>query len=223
MRNAHTIIIKECQINNIMAEMKNASFNNSEYIISMLQKGFLAHGSPVEDLTSFDETKIQGGTRGEYGYGFYFTDELYKCIEYGSNIYFTPKGAYNFLELRGNGQFQKLVQGHEKLEQEYHQYQEAMYDAKSIKEYDFYENECNKLKELLYKRDDSISFFVENAVRKYGNTSDENIFKYINGNLPSDMVKGLSEWLMSFGYDGVHCGNQYCIFNTTKLNSNIKH
>lgn len=208
-------------IRSVIREMRDASFDNSEYIISKLKGGYLAHGTPNENLSSFDEKFIKGGCRGEYGYGFYFTDALYKCLEYGSNIYFTPKNIYNFFELDGKGNFKNLMQDDGDIRMQIYKCEQGLDNARNIREYDYYTQELEKLKEKYKHRDEGILGLIEKGIRDNEGYSDENIYKSVLGNLPSDMAQQVSKLLMSYGYDGVHCGNQYCIFNTQKLNSNI--
>lgn len=210
-------------VRGVISEMKDASYHNNKYIVSMLRDGYLAHGTTNGNLSSFDANFIKGGCRGEYGYGFYFTDELYKCLEYGTNIYFTPSNIYNFFDLDKNGGFNNILQEYDNLMDEKYRCEEKLDNVRNNREYNYYNEMLEEIKEKIRNSGNNkkIFDFISIAIRECKGYSDESVFKYILCNSPSGMDKELSSFLMSYGYDGVRCGNQYCIFNIEKLNANV--
>lgn len=209
----------------ITEEIERFLFETEEsHIIDMLKNGYIAHGTPIKDITEFNDEHIKGGNRGEYGYGFYFTDALYKCLGYGNNIYFTPKSIYNFLDLDNKkGNFKKIVNDYKTLINDLTIFQNNLDDSNNEKEYEYWDNKVETLFKFLKKYDVSLMKVILMSVKKCKNpNNDEDIYKtVIHCTLPSNEVKKMSQFLLSIGYDGVKCGNQYCIFNTKKLKAMI--
>ena len=208
------IIINENQLNILLKEFQ-------EYdLVPYLKKGYILHGSPLL-FSQFDEGKIKGGMRSEYGYGIYFADEAYKCIEYGDYIYMTPKSLYNFWNLDNNdiSAFSDFKMKREELSKaEY-----ALENCRTIKEYEYYEKLIRDLKDnflSLSNNEDMILNLFFQSFEKYPNNL-ENAFKFVKNNIPSNLIKLISVLLMKLGYDGVKCGNQYVIFNFPLLNNNF--
>lgn len=187
----------------------------------IIGKGYLIHGTP-NDFESFDEGKIKGGCRGEYGYGAYFTDAAYKALEYGLEIYMTKKDIYNFLNLDQEPNvsvISKLIDVIDEINM-------AQYKLEYVtnnREYDYYNSIIDSLRE---SKPSDMEEFILSMFRKAIESGEfhslEQCYKHVIGNIPSRLVKTLSTTLMKCGYDGVKCGNQYCIYNIKKLNDNLK-
>lgn len=217
-------VIRENELCDIIRDciMEEVGINN-QYIIDMLSMGYIAHGDVKSDISGFDEQHINGGFRGVYGYGFYFTDKLYKCIEYGDSIYFTPMSIYSFLSLDDGGIFKDMIGEYDSLRFSISKYEMMLSDADNTQSYNYYSNKIEILRgeyDRLYSDYDFILHYIKNGVSKYKD-DDEHVYRYVISNLPSNMVKDVSSFLLRLGYDGVKCGNQYCIFNFDKLNGNI--
>lgn len=208
--------IKQVTLNEYHAN----SVVDDSHIKQMIRSGYLAHGTP-SDFDSFDDEFIRGGWRGTYGHGFYFTDEIYKCLEYGANIIFTPKKDYNFLNLDGSGQIKQMVEKIEKLKQERANAEEKQIYSTNNRVYDYYDNIIKNVNQTLRGINlDYLSCF-ETLINKNPGWSDEEVYKSVLSNLPSGTASQISSLLLNLGFDGVKCGNQYVIFNTNKLNNLI--
>lgn len=208
--------IKQVTLNEYYA---NSVVDDSQ-IKQMIRSGYLAHGTP-SDFDSFDDEFIRGGWRGTYGHGFYFTDAMYKCLEYGANIIFTPKNKYNFLNLDGSGQIKQMVEKVEKLNQERANAEEKQIYSTNNRDYDYYDNIIKNINQTLRGINlDYLSCF-ETLINKNPGWSDEEVYRSVLSNLPSGTASQISSLLLNLGFDGVKCGNQYVIFNTNKLNNLI--
>lgn len=69
------------------------AYNNA---VRLIKAGYLVHGTRKK-FDVFDSGLIQGGSRAKEGYGFYFTDMIYKCCEYGYNFKVIKKDHFNFI------------------------------------------------------------------------------------------------------------------------------
>lgn len=215
------IIINENNFNKILSFL-NEDFQNQYTIVSSyIKNGYLCHGTS-EEFDLFDEAKIKGGFRSEFGYGIYFSNETYKCLEYGDKIYITKKDLYNFWDLDGKdiSKFQEYFE----IDENIMKYEYELDNCYNNKDYDYYNNLIEQLKEeknkFSYKEKDILDIF-KLAFNKYPNNL-ENVFKYVKNNVSSDYVPIISSLLLKLGYDGVKCENQFVIFNFNKLNNNFK-
>lgn len=203
-----------------LEEYTTQGWSSYDEITSLITKGYLIHGT-TEKFSKFDQSKIKGGTRAEYGYGMYFTDATYKALEYGNEILYTKKDIYNFLDLQQSPSmdiFYNIIA----IENSIYIYDQMMDNARNEKEYNYYKSEIDKLKKKLKFNDYEqivYSDFKKNI--NGGLRSMEQVFKTVRNNLPSHFDKHISSFIVKCGYDGVNCGNQYVVYNFEKLNSNL--
>lgn len=181
---------------------------------AIVDDGYVVHGTP-ENFDEFDMSKIQGGSRGQYGYGVYFTDAAYKCEEYGRNFKFLKIDDFKLLNLReridkDNNPFADC----EDVWSDAHRYLD---NARNMREYDLALQEIEKLEGII----ESPVFQKASMLAKYN--------KYIScyGELNNciggyeDVSKKVAEMWRALGYDGYLCDNQYVIFNGDKLAQNL--
>lgn len=214
------IIINEEQLKYILNEIKIDGYDEN-VVNRYIKLGYLVHGTN-EDFDKFDQSKIKGGTRGEYGYGMYFTNTAYKALEYGCTIYITKEDIYNFLDLRTRDM--SFINKFVDIEQELIILQDKLDNSRNVREYDYYnkaiENLKSKLPFLTFNEEIVLNKFKQ-IMDKYPDTTLENIYKGVRGDLPGGYDKYMSSLLLKFGYDGVKCYNQYVIFNFDLLNDNL--
>lgn len=182
-------------------------------VASIISKGYLAHGGE-KMFNTFDPAFIQGGSRAEYGYGFYFCDQAYKPINYGGYLYFTKKDVYDFCNLNTPTDYNPL----EWIYKISTHLENACAHAKNIEEY---ENATKQLENMkLNSQEQTYLDFFEKGVREERDL--KNAYKYALNYIPGDYnPKYLSSLFMKVGYDGIIAENQYVIFNFDKLNQNI--
>lgn len=185
-----------------------------EIISTLIKKGYLAHGG-TKMFNEFDPKHIQGGCRGEYGYGFYFSNEAYKPIEYGGHFYFTKQDIYNFCNLN-NIQTNPLLEFENKIvEAEY-----GLDNATNNKQYEYYTEMYEKYSDL--NEQEKLYLHLFNYAMKKIKYEAKNAIKYAIGNAPSYFnPKYLSNLFLKLGYDGIIAENQFVIFNFEKLNKNL--
>lgn len=214
------IFINEEQLKYIINEIKIDGYDENA-VNHYLRLGYLVHGTN-EDFDKFDTSKIKGGTRGEYGYGMYFTNTAYKALEYGNTIYLTKENIYNFLDLTTRDM--SFINQIDEIKQEIRSLKDALYNVRNNREYEYYNNAIEELKSklpFLTLNEDIVLMKFKECMNEYPNTSLENIYKAVRGNLPGGYDKFMSSLLLKFGYDGVKCHNQYVIFNFDLLNDNL--
>lgn len=212
------IILNESQLKILLNEITLNGYD-WQTIARYIKSGYLVHGT-TEQFDKFDTSKIKGSTRAEYGYGMYFTDESYKALEYGNEIYLTKKDLYNFLDLETSNYY--IFNMFDKIKEEIYNANEMLYNVRTNREYDYYENLINELKSKINLND--YEQIVLSDFKKCFNNNPRNLeqaFKYVRNNLPPHFDKYISSLLLKSGYDGVKCGNQYVIFNFDLLNNNL--
>lgn len=207
----------------------NMSFRYKAVSI-LSDNGFLVHGTNT-DFDSFDSSKIKGGMRGNYGYGAYFTNEAYKCEEYGRNFVFLDAKDFNFLDLHQKVKANDVLSDYrnkiDELEIKITEFEAKLYNVRNNREYDYYNTELDKSKEELKRLvpDVKTSVFIERYYKilneneniDYHNMTKElsNVFDYHFGNT------FVTDFFLKLGFDGYHIYNEYIIFNFEKLNNNI--
>ena len=217
------IIISESQLKKIIQEITLGQQYDTNYnvIVKYIKNGYLVHGS-TKIYDKFDQSKIKGGTRGEFGYGMYFTDTPYKALEYGNEIYLTKQNLYNFLDLAQTpfNPFEYI----DNIKAQIINYEDKLNYVRSNREYDYYTNLIDELNMKINNYNSYESKIIEKfseAIAISSNRTMEHIFKYVRNNVPSSYDKYISSSLLKLGYDGVKCENQYVIFNFDLLNNNL--
>lgn len=87
--------------NTIYERFRNDRNFRYRMVYELVKRGYVIHGTKSE-FDQFDVSKIEGGLRGKYGYGAYFTDAAYKCEEYGNNFVFCNINDFNIIDLEDN-------------------------------------------------------------------------------------------------------------------------
>ena len=186
---------------------------------AMIKDGYLFHGTGSE-FDEFESDRIRGEERGVYGYGAYFTNEAYKCEEYGNHFLILDANDFEFLNIS------------EKVRPEYNIFKEKISDyykieagldnARSNREYDYYNNLYDEYRSTVDTNllERFISVLEKNGITDY-NTLNK-LVDYSFTNIENkDIQKRISELYLTMGYDGFVCENQFIIFNFKKLNDNI--
>ena len=201
-----------------------------EACYKLYQHGYVVHGSDTE-FENFDSSKIKGGTRAVYGWGAYFTNDSYKCEEYGNNFVFLDIRPFKLLELEDNisenDEISKVIKQIEGLNMRIQQADEGLYNARNIRDYDYFSQENKHCKELVnqFIPDSKTEVFLQmysSFIRKKPNTTYLNLTKYLRDIFANKMGEDfISQMFLNFGYDGFHCENQFVLFNFQKINENI--
>ena len=132
----------------------------------LAQNGYLVHGTDTE-FDNFDSSKIKGGTRGNYGYGAYFTNAAYKCEEYGRNFIFLYAKDFNFLDLTqkvvNNDIYGNINKQIDYIRQNIAYFEEMLYNVRTNREYSYAEKELKTYKKQLNEilPDSKIEAFIE--------------------------------------------------------------
>lgn len=196
----------------------------------LYQHGYVVHGSGNE-FDTFDKTKIKGGSRSVYGWGAYFTNDSYKCEEYGNNFVFLNIRPFKLLELddkvNKNDNIITIYKQIDSLNGRIIQADEGMYNARNSRDYDYFSMEkkqCKaKLRELI--PDSKTEAFIEMysyIVKKNPEISYLHLTKKLRDVFQNKMGEEyVSEMFLHFGYDGFHADNQFILFNFDKINDNI--
>lgn len=177
------IRLTENQFNCLLNEITlNNDGNNFSIISNYIKKGYLVHGSTTK-FDKFETSNIKGGTRSEYGYGMYFSDEAYKALEYGTEIYLVKKDLFNFLDLDSevfnpfyevNNTKKEIAIANEKL-----------YNVRNNREYDYYQSIIDELENKYnfnhYEEEIINSFTKYSQSGKLRNL--EQVFKSVKCNL----------------------------------------
>ena len=206
----------------------NAFRYKAVYILA--QNGYLVHGTDAE-FDSFDSSKIRGGTRGNYGYGAYFTNAAYKCEEYGRNFIFLYAKDFNFLDLT-----QKVVKNDiygnnnkqiDYIRQNIAYFEEMLYNVRTNREYNYAEKELKAYKKQLNEilPDSKTEAFIEQynlILRKNPDIDYRNMTKKLDNIFTNAMgADFVANMFLKAGYDGYTIDFEYVIFNFEKLNQNI--
>lgn len=192
----------------------------------LARQGYLFHGTEGDAWDKADASRIHGGTRAVYGYGVYFTNEAYKCEEYGNNFVILDANGFNFLDLgftvdEKDNPFSNWRDTKDDCEQRLYQLDSMLNDAESNAEYNEIEGEIERLQakadKLANPQYERMYAIYSNAISK-GST-----YKNLNAVLKDYNVddKAISEMYLRQGYDGFQYGNQFVVFNFDKLNDSI--
>lgn len=197
----------------------------------LYQHGYVVHGSDSE-FETFDSSKIKGGSRAVYGWGAYFTNDSYKCEEYGNNFVFLNIKPFKLLELENNisasnDEIAKVINQIETLNAKIQEAEEGLYNAVNIRDYNYYDNERKQCKELLQQLvpDSKTEVFLDmysNFLKKNSNATYLQLIHYLRNVFQNKMGESfVSLMFLKFGYDGFHIENQFILFNFDKINNNI--
>ena len=179
---------------------------------NLIDKGYLIHSTDAS-FDNFDKGFIKGGSRAREGYGFYFSDMPYKCIDYGDNLIIIKKNDFNFLELSDEidlGWFSDEDIRYNIAKLEY-----MLDGCRSNREYDMYSSEIEKLEDELRNYDSDLLMYVKEAI-KQGARNYGQLEYYMND--PQVNVPKLIKVYLNKGYDGGHYDGIYTVFNFDKLN-----
>ena len=207
----------------------NSSFR-FKAVALLAEHGYLVHGS-TEEFDSFDTSKIKGGMRGNYGYGFYFTNAAYKCEEYGNNFVFVDANSFNFLELeqkvKDNNVVSEITDKIENLENLKYRCEEELYNARNNRDYEYFEGELKKIKTELRQLTPDVStnvFYIifNNILKQNPNIDYHNMTKKMSQTFDNELgTSFVPNMFLKLRYDGYHIGTEFVIFNFDKLNANI--
>lgn len=178
----------------------------------LIEKGYLIHSTDAS-FDKFDKDFIKGGSRAKEGYGFYFSDMPYKCIDYGDNLIIIKKSDFNFLEL--GDEIDPRLFSDENIRCDIARLEHMLDSCRSNREYDMYSSEIEKLEDELRNYDSDLLMYVKDAMnqgaRNYGQ------LEYYMNNPQINIPKLIDVYLRN-GYDGGHYDGIYTVFNFDKLN-----
>lgn len=208
---------------------ENQSFR-FKMVYLLAQDGYVVHGSD-KVFYNFNKAKVQGGSRGRYGFGAYFADSAYKCEEYGRNFVFLNITGFNIINLydkvsSGKVKFPDKVGQYEDLQSQCNQAEAMLDTCRNNAQYDYYTKVIedtkrqmdgifrNETEHEMYSKLSKI--LKENPDIVYGRLNNELLNSFWN-----DVNEEISDLYLSLGVDGFKADNEYCIFNFDKLNANI--
>lgn len=187
---------------------------NERYNVAcdLIDKGYLVHSTDA-NFDKFDEDFIKGGFRAREGYGFYFSDMPYKCVDYGKNLIVIKKDDFNFLEL--GDEIDLGLFSDEDIRRDIAKLECLLDGCRSNREYDMYSSEIERLEGELSNYDTDLLMSVRDAInngaRNYGQ------LEYYMNNPQVNVPKLIKVYLRN-GYDGGHYDGIYTVFNFRKLN-----
>ena len=149
----------------------------------------LMHGGP-EKITKLDSSKIQGGVRGIYGYGVYFTDSIYKAKDYGPVITYLDPSELSILDT-DKSLTEEFVKSILDLSKDN--------DTGQLDKYAFYGSFAHNLKNEIGKE---LDVARKNMLSKYSHSQE----------------KLWATMLIDLGYDITKNGYEYVVFNFDKAN-----
>ena len=159
-------------------------------LIEALDKSkLLMHGGP-EKITKLDSSKIQGGVRGSYGYGIYFTDSIYKAKDYGPVLTYLDPSELNILDTR------------DKLTNDF---------VQKIKDLSNSLPSTESIASAIY------SSFAHNLKDNVGKDIDD-AAKNMFGKYKHSQEKNWARMLVDLGYDATKNGYEYVVINFDKAN-----
>ena len=216
------IIITEEQEKQLFYDRFKSSQSIRYKVVNMLAKrGYVFHGSE-QSFDSFDADKIKGGTRGVYGFGAYFTDESYKCEEYGTNFIILNIKPFKLLDVEEPiSTLRKEIEYLQSFDSEINRLEDALYDVVNEREYVMIQKEIDRLKMESERYDKDMVRYLSYFLSKSPSMTIDNARKSILSKTIEDKSKDFSKLFLSIGYDGFVYENQYIIFNFDKLNKNI--
>lgn len=231
-------IIKEVTNRFIILENKTpydyyVTHNGFRYKMNALLRkdGYVIHGTN-NDFDEFDTTKIK---RGVYGYGIYFANMAYKSDEYmAGHFKIADINDMNLLKIDVNVDRKHFpmtdnFDNKEKLEIELAKLTNLRDNSRNIRDYDFYESEIKKVKDLLTtKGDNDFKEYYLTLVYHYldakGSSTIDNLNKYVISHSNNrNITKEISNLWLNEGYDGFYTDSEIVIFNFEKLSKNIIH
>ena len=184
--------------------------------VQLIQKGYLIHCTN-DNFDSFDSSFIKGGMRAKEGYGFYFTDMPYKAIDYGSLFKVIKKDDFKFLDSSDKIDISLFYD--DALEVKLAKIEAALDNVRNIREYDYYTQLQNELKQKLNSYDKELYRYVKLAIKEgaktYGN------LEYLIRS-PHTTIPKLVQVYIDNGYDGYYTDGIYTVFNFDKLNNHFK-
>ena len=185
---------------------------------ALISNGYILHGTNAE-FSEFNPRKIVGSNRANEGYGFYFTDEAYKAIEYGDNVKAVKKDDFNFIELTSpidvdilNGDF--INNKIEELNYRIDNFQGDEFDLDSLK---MKLNDLKLNKKYYYINDfvDEVNNTINRGAKNY-----KDLQSKINN--PNRYLPMIANILITFKkVNGFHDENVYVIFDFYNLNKKI--
>lgn len=222
--------VEEMENNDLYQKFKtNQSFRYKAVNI-LAKNGYLVHGTN-DEFAWFDKSKIKGGFRGNYGYGFYFTDAAYKCEEYGSKYIFLDAKDFNFLDFNQKTIDNETIMGTlnkiKTITDNIDNAQAQLYNVIRREEYEYYENEIKKLKsdynQILPDSKSEIFFrIIMEDVRNKKDMTNRDLVASLNNQFGNNLGEEfVSNMFLKLGFDGFHYDAEYVIFNFDKLNKNI--
>ena len=178
----------------------------------LIENGYIILGT-INDFDKFDSEKIQGGSRSREGYGFYFTDTPYKCIEYGNKAKLVQKEIFNFIELKEEIIPEELYLN---IDNDIFFLEQDLDNVRNERDYRRINNEIDKLKEKKDELGYKYLYQLEDYVEKY------RTYKSLQNNISDPKILSkIAQALVEHGIDGFHDDNVYVIFNFEKLNQNL--
>lgn len=139
-------------------------------------------------FNKFDDSKIVDGARGIYGWGFYFTDSIWKALDYGRFVISIDKSELNIKDSDADIT--------EDILKDY---------SKIIKLSDASEDEKMYYDNFIY------------MLKKYIGRDFDMARKEVLGKFRYDANKLYSMFFKKLGYDGFKRGYEYVIFNFDKI------
>lgn len=222
--------VEEMEKNDLYQQFKTNQSFRFKAVNILAQNGYLVHGTSKE-FDSFDKTKIKGGSRGNYGYGFYFTDSAYKCEEYGNNFIFLDARGFNFLDFNQKATENETIMGVvnkiKNINDSIDNAEAQLYNVVRKEEYEYYDNEIKRLKNEYDKIiPDAKSEILWRLIMKYihdkNNLTNKDLVQLLNNQLGNKLGEEfVSNMFLKLGFDGFHYDAEYVIFNFDKLNKNI--
>jgi hypothetical protein len=142
-------------------------------------------------ITKLDPSYIKGGARAIYGWGIYFTESIYKALDYGGEITYLDISNLNILDTR------------DAVDEDFiNKITNLAKNTKSFAAEMFYGNIANHLKEQMGKDIDT--------ARK--NISDKHRW---------DISEDWSKMLVNLGYDVMKNGYEYVVINFDNANKSL--
>lgn len=208
--------------------------SNDTLMNKILQKiidaGYIIHGSSVT-FDTFDPKFIKGSNSAVYGYGIYFSDEIYKFSEYNTdpkNFKFVDKNNFKLLDLKltpANIRFESIHEKIESFNADKVKLDGILDNVRSNKDYIEIMNQIDNLETIMHTIKSRLhnKYFelIDNEIRRNENIPFVDILKSVRSKFIDDAVsKEFSDYAFSIiGVDGFKYENQYVIFNYDKLNN----
>lgn len=190
----------------------NDYYKKYDLAVKLVGKGYLIHCTN-ETFDEFNSDFIKGGSRAKEGYGFYFTNMPYKAIEYGDVFKLIKKTDFSFLNTSDNININLFY--NEDIDTKIVQLENYLEDCHNIREYDYYNNELEKYKNIQKGYDKSLYNYVKIAINDGAKTYGQLEYKILN---PNVNIPKLNKVYLRNGFDGYETDGIFTIFNFDKLN-----